>query len=97
MHELFVITGKLDDVSSVDINMLNHVLSNWSLNNRVSDNDFKYEHDYSKVHITNTFNGWDYVRDHYRVEYGQTLVLYPKIVLQELYKQLVKKLIHIII
>ena len=50
LHELFVITGKLDDVSSVDINMLkNHVLSNWSLNNRVSDNDFKYEHDYSKV------------------------------------------------
>ena len=30
LHELFVITGKLDDVSSVDINMLkNHVLSNW--------------------------------------------------------------------
>ena len=64
MHELFVITGKLDDVSSVDINMIkNHILSNWSLNNRVSDNDFKYEHDYSKVHIAQHIQ-WvqDYVR-----------------------------------
>ena len=55
LHELFVITGRLDDVSSVDIKMIkNHVLSNWTLNNRVSDNDFKYEHDYSKSSISST-------------------------------------------
>ena len=50
LHELSIITGTIDDVSAVNIDMLkNHVLSNWTLNNRLADNDFKYEHDYSKV------------------------------------------------
>ena len=42
LHELSIITGTIDDVSAVNIDMLkNHVLSNWTLNNRLADNDFK--------------------------------------------------------
>ena len=69
LHEEFIITGKIDDVSAVNINMLkNHILSNWSLKNRVSDNDFKYEHDYCKVPYHQHIQ-WvqDYIRDHYRI------------------------------
>lgn len=79
LHELFVMTGEVDNVSKVDINMLkNHVLSNWTLDNRVSDNDFSYLHDYCKVPYHQHLQ-WvqDYIRDHYRLDYGRTLVLAP--------------------
>ena len=79
LHELSIITGTIDDISSVNINMLkNHVLSNWTLNNRLSDNDYKFEHDYSKVPYHQHLQ-WvqDYIRDHYRIEYGQTLCPTP--------------------
>ena len=50
LHELVIITGEIDKVSAVNINMLkNHILSNWTLTNRITDNDYNYEHDYSKV------------------------------------------------
>jgi len=40
LHELSIITGTIDDISAVNIDMLkNHVLSNWTLNNRLTDND----------------------------------------------------------
>jgi len=81
LHELFIITGDLDTKNSkVDINMLkNHVLSNWTLDNRVSDNDFEYLHEYCKVPYHQHIQ-WlqDYIRDHYRVEYSQTLVPAPQ-------------------
>ena len=80
LHELAIVTGSIDNVSAVNINMLkNHLLSNWSLKNRVSDNDFKYEHDYCKVPYHQHIQ-WvqDYIRDHYRIEYNRTLCPVPK-------------------
>ena len=76
LTESFIITGKIDKVSSVDTRLIkNHILSNFSLTNRYDDKQYWYMRDYVKVpyhqHIQWT---QDWLRDHYRVEHGQTLV-----------------------
>ena len=76
LTESFIITGKIDEVSSVDTRLIkNHILSNFSLTNRYDDKQYWYMRDYVKVpyhqHIQWT---QDWLRDHYRVEHGQTLV-----------------------
>ena len=58
LHELSIITGTIDNISAVNIDMLkNHVLSNWTLNNRLTDNDYKYDMITVKFHIINIYNG----------------------------------------
>ena len=76
LTESFIIQGKIDKVSSVDTRLIkNHILSNFSLTNRYDDKQYWYMRDYVKVpyhqHIQWT---QDWLRDHYRVEHGQTLV-----------------------
>ena len=79
LTESFIITGKIDKVSSVDTKLIkNHILSNFSLTNRYDDKQYWYMKDYVKVpyhqHIQWT---QDWLRDHYRLEHGQTLVPTP--------------------
>ena len=79
LTESFVITGKIDKVSSVDTRLIkNHILSNFSLTDRYDDKQYWYMRDYVKVpyhqHIQWT---QDWLRDHYRLEHGQTLVPTP--------------------
>ena len=79
LTESFIITGKIDEVSSVDTRLIkNHILSNFSLDSRYDDKQYWYMNDYVEVpyhqHIQWT---QDWFRDHYRVEHGQTLVPTP--------------------
>ena len=79
LTESFIITGKIDKVSSVDTRLIkNHILSNFSLTSRYDDKQYWYMKDYVEVpyhqHIQWT---QDYLRDHYRLEHGQTLVPTP--------------------
>ena len=79
LTESFIITGKIDKVSSVDTRLIkNHILSNFSLDNRYDDKQYWYMNDYVQVpyhqHIQWT---QDWLRDHYRLEHGQTLVPTP--------------------
>ena len=79
LTESFIITGKIDEVSSVDTRLIkNHILSNFSLTSRYDDKQYWYMKDYVEVpyhqHIQWT---QDWLRDHYRLEHGQTLVPTP--------------------
>ena len=79
LTESFIITGKIDEVSSVDTRLIkNHILSNFTLDARYNDDQYWYMKDYVKVpyhqHIQWT---QDWFRDHYRVEHDQTLVPTP--------------------
>ena len=79
LTESFIITGKIDKVSSVDTRLIkNHILSNFSLASRYDDKQYWYMKDYVEVpyhqHIQWT---QDWLRDHYRLEHGQTLVPTP--------------------
>ena len=79
LTESFIITGKIDKVSSVDTRLIkNHILSNFSLTSRYDDKQYWYMKDYVEVpyhqHIQWT---QDYLRDHYRLEHDQTLVPTP--------------------
>tara|TARA_Y100001938_G_C7982354_1_gene375063 strand:+ start:362 stop:919 length:558 start_codon:yes stop_codon:yes gene_type:complete len=80
LTEQFIITGKIDNVSSVSTRLLkNHILSNFMLVNRYNDSQYWYMKEYVKVpyhqHIQWT---QDYIRDHYRLEYDRTPVPTPK-------------------
>ena len=79
LTESFIITGKIDGVSAVNTSLIkNHILSNFSLANRYKDDQYWYMNEYLKVpyhqHIQWT---QDYLRDHYRLEHGQTLIPTP--------------------
>ena len=79
LTESFIITGKIDEVSSVDTRLIkNHILSNFSLTSRYDDKQYWYMKDYVEVpyhqHIQWT---QDWLRDHYRLEHGQTLIPTP--------------------
>ena len=79
LTESFSITGKIDEVSSVDTRLIkNHILSNFSLDSRYNDGQYWYMNNYVKIpyhqHIQWT---QDWLRDHYRLEHGQTLVPTP--------------------
>ncbi len=80
LTESFIIIGEIDEVSFVDTKLIkNHVLSNFTLDARYDDKQYWYMKDYVKVpyhqHIQWT---QDYLRDHYKAEYGQTLVPTPQ-------------------
>ena len=79
LTESFIIQDKIDRVSSVDTRLIkNHILSNFTLDARYNDDQYWYMKDYVKVpyhqHIQWT---QDYLRDHYRSEYGKTLIPTP--------------------
>ena len=78
--EQFFIKGKIDNVSQVDTRLIkNHILSNFCLANRMINDQYWYLKDYVSVPYHQHIQ-WvqDYLRDHYRVEHGRTLVLLPK-------------------
>ena len=79
LTESFIITGRLDKVSSVDTRLIkNHILSNFSLTSRYDDKQYWYMKDYVEVpyhqHIQWT---QDWLRDHYRLEHDRTLIPTP--------------------
>ena len=79
LTESFFITGKIDNVSAIDTRLLkNHILSNFSKLNRYNDSQYWFMSEYLKVpyhqHIQWT---QDWLRDHFRVEHGQTLIPTP--------------------
>ena len=79
LTEQFFIKGKVDSVSAVNTKLIkNHILSNFMLANRYNDPQYWYMKEYVKVpyhqHIQWT---QDWLRDHYRLEHGQTLVPTP--------------------
>ena len=79
LAEQFFIKGKVDSVSAVNTKLIkNHILSNFMLVNRYKDDQYWYMKEYVKVpyhqHIQWT---QDWLRDHYRLEYNQTLVPTP--------------------
>ena len=79
LNESFIITGKIDSVSAVNTGLIkNHILSNFSLANRYKDDQYWFMNEYLKVpyhqHIQWT---QDWLRDHFRLEYEQTLVPTP--------------------
>lgn len=79
LTEKFIITGKIDKVSAVNTKLIkNHILSNFSLVNRYDDNQYWYMKDYVKIPYHQHIQ-WvqDYLRDHYRLEHGRTLVPTP--------------------
>ena len=79
LSESFFIKGKIDNVSAVNTRLLqNHILSNFTKKNRYEDSQYWYMSDYLKVpyhqHIQWT---QDWLRDHFRIEHGKTLVPTP--------------------
>jgi len=78
--EAFFIKGKIDDVSQVDTKLIkNHILSNFTLANRMKNDQYWYLKEYVRVPYHQHIQ-WvqDFLRDHYRLEHGRTLVLLPK-------------------
>jgi len=78
--EAFFIKGKIDDVSHVDTKLIkNHILSNFTLANRMKNDQYWYLKEYVRVPYHQHIQ-WvqDFLRDHYRLEHGRTLVLLPK-------------------
>jgi len=79
LTESFIIQGKIDKVSSVDTRLIkNHILSNFTLTNRYDDNQYWYMKDYVKIPYHQHIQ-WvqDWLRDHYRLEHGRTLIPTP--------------------
>ena len=79
LTESFFVTGKIDSVSAVKTSLIkNHILSNFSLANRYKDDQYWYMNEYLKVPYHQHIQ-WvqDWLRDHYRLEYNQTLVPTP--------------------
>jgi len=79
LTEQFFIKGKVDSVSAVNTKLIkNHILSNFMLVNRYNDPQYWFMKEYVKVpyhqHIQWT---QDWLRDHYRLDHGQTLVPTP--------------------
>ena len=79
LTEQFFIKGKVDSVSAVNTKLIkNHILSNFMLANKFENEQYWYMNEYIKIpyhqHIQWT---QDYLRDHYRVEHGKSLVPTP--------------------
>ena len=54
--ESFIITGKIDEVSSVDTRLIkNHILSNFSLTSRYDDKQYWYMKDYVEGTLSSTY------------------------------------------
>jgi hypothetical protein len=78
--EAFFIKGKIDDVSHVNTSLIkNHILANFTLANRMKNDQYWYLKEYVKVPYHQHIQ-WvqDFLRDHYRLEHGRTLVLCAK-------------------
>ena len=79
LTESFYIEGKIDKVSAVNTRLIkNHILSNFSMVNRYKDNQYWYMSEYLKVPYHQHIQ-WvqDWLRDHFRLKYSQTLVPTP--------------------
>ena len=80
LTESFFIRGKIDKVSKVNLKLIkNHILSNFTLQNRYDDNQYWYMKDYVKIPYHQHIQ-WvtDWLRDHYKLKYDFTLVNTPK-------------------
>ena len=79
LTEQFFIKGKVDSVSAVNTKLIkNHILSNFMLANRYN----APQNWYMKEYVNEPYHQhiqWtkDWLRDHYRLEHGQTLVPTP--------------------
>tara|TARA_Y100001938_G_C7956488_1_gene361986 strand:- start:112 stop:675 length:564 start_codon:yes stop_codon:yes gene_type:complete len=79
LSEKFIITGTVDTVSFVKPKLIeNHCLSNFSLADKIKDDQFWHLEDYSKTPYHQHIHWFqDYIRDHYKLDYNATLV-HPK-------------------
>ena len=79
LSEEFLITGKIDKVSSINAKLIrNHLLSNYLMMNRYKDDQYWYMKEYLKIPYHQHIQ-WiqDYLRDHFRLKHGKTLVPTP--------------------
>ena len=77
LSEQFVITHKVADIFKIDEKLISqNCLTNHFLGNKVSDEEWYDDNNYCKV-SDHQHLAWmhDYIRDHYRGEYGHTPVL----------------------
>ena len=77
LSEQFVITHKVSDLLKIDKNaIIKNCITNHFLDNRVNNEEWYDDNNYCKVN-DHQHLAWmhDYIRDHYRGEYGQTPVL----------------------
>ena len=75
LSESFIIQGKLDKVSKVDIQSIkNHILTNFNQSNRYDDNQYWYMADYVKIPYHQHIHWFtDWLRDHFYLIHGKTL------------------------
>ena len=76
LSEQFVLTGTVDNISHLNPKLIqNHCLSNFTLDNKIEDDQFWHLEDYITLPYHQHIQWFqDYVRDHYREKYGRTLV-----------------------
>ena len=76
LSETFLVTGTVSDKSLLKPKQIeNHCLSNFTLGNKIIDDQFWHLEDYISVPYHQHIQWFqDYVRDHYRLEYNATLV-----------------------
>ena len=76
LSETSIVTGTVDSVSYIKPKLIeNHCLSNFSLSDKIKDDQFWHLKDYNIVPYHQHIQ-WlqDYIRDHYRVDYGAVLI-----------------------
>ena len=76
LSEQFILTGTVSSVSHINPKLIqNHCLSNFSLDNKIKSDQFWHLEDYNTIPYHQHIQWFqDYVRDHYKAEYGRTVV-----------------------
>ena len=76
LSEKFILTGTVNKVSHLNSKLIqNHCLSNYTLDTKIKDDQFWHLEDYNTVPYHQHIQWFqDYVRDHYRDQYGPTLI-----------------------
>ena len=76
LSETFIVTGTVEKESFLKLKQIeNHCLSNFTLGNRMTNDQFWHLDDYISVPYHQHIQWFqDYVRDHYREQYETTLM-----------------------
>ena len=79
LSEKFVLTGTVNKVSHLNPRQIqNHCLSNFSLETKIKDDQFWHLEDYNTIPYHQHIQWFqDYIRDHYRAEYGLSTIPVP--------------------
>ena len=77
LSEQFIITHEVSNILRIDKqNLIKNAITNYAFNNRLSNEDWYPDYNYIDL-SDHQHLAWlhDYIRDHYRAEYGNTLIL----------------------